>query len=88
LCRTKFLIFEPDKVPVLLVLQLKSILTFLFSSTFSIICHLSIAVPAAMPLVNPKSNPSLYLPMALGITFPFNITLGMPLYMALIMATG
>ncbi len=47
-----------------------------------------IAVPAAMQLVNPKSNPSLYLPMALGITFPFNITLGMPLYMAVIMATG
>jgi hypothetical protein len=46
-----------------------------------------IAVPAAMQLVNPKSNPSLYLPMALGITFPFNITLGMPLYMAVIMAT-
>ncbi len=47
-----------------------------------------IAVPAAMQLVNPKSNPSLYLPMALRITFPFNITLGMPLYMAVIMATG
>lgn len=47
-----------------------------------------IAVPAAMRLVNPKSNPSLYLPMALGITFPFNITLGMPLYMAVVMATG
>jgi hypothetical protein len=47
-----------------------------------------IAVPAAMQLVNPKSNPSLYLPMALGITFPFNITLGMPLYMSVIMATG
>ena len=47
-----------------------------------------IAVPAAMRLVNPKSNPSLYLPMALGITFPFNITLGMPLYMAVIQATG
>jgi hypothetical protein len=40
-----------------------------------------IAVPAAMQLAAPKSNPSLYLPMALAITFPFNITLGMPLYM-------
>ena len=43
-----------------------------------------IAVPAAMRLVNPKSSPSLYLPMALGVTFPFNITLGMPLYMYVI----
>ncbi|NNK80589.1 MAG: sodium-dependent bicarbonate transport family permease, partial [Flavobacteriales bacterium] len=43
-----------------------------------------IAVPAAMKLAAPKANPSLYLPMALAITFPFNITLGMPLYMYLI----
>ena len=40
-----------------------------------------IAVPAAMRIVAPKANPSLYLPMALAITFPFNITLGMPIYM-------
>lgn len=40
-----------------------------------------IAVPAAMKLAAPKANPSLYLPMALAITFPFNITLGMPLYL-------
>jgi len=38
-------------------------------------------VPAAMRLAAPKANPSLYLPMALAITFPFNITLGMPLYL-------
>lgn len=43
-----------------------------------------IAVPAAMRLVAPKANPSLYLPMALAITFPFNITLGMPLYLGII----
>ncbi|MEE4292212.1 MAG: sodium-dependent bicarbonate transport family permease [Cycloclasticus sp.] len=43
-----------------------------------------IAVPAAMKLAAPKANPSLYVPMALAITFPFNITLGMPLYMAVI----
>lgn len=43
-----------------------------------------IAVPAAMQLAAPKANPSLYLPMALAITFPFNITLGMPLYMGLV----
>ena len=43
-----------------------------------------IAVPAAMRIAVPKANPSLYLPMALAITFPFNITLGMPLYMYVI----
>jgi hypothetical protein len=43
-----------------------------------------IAVPAAMRIAAPKANPSLYLPMALAITFPFNITLGMPLYMYII----
>ncbi|MDB9720833.1 sodium-dependent bicarbonate transport family permease [Winogradskyella sp.] len=43
-----------------------------------------IAVPAAMRLAAPKANPSLYLPMALAITFPFNITLGMPLYLFII----
>lgn len=40
-----------------------------------------IAVPAAMRMAAPKADPGLYVPMALGITFPFNITLGMPLYM-------
>ena len=39
-----------------------------------------IAVPAAMRLAAPKADPGLYIPMALGLTFPFNITLGMPLY--------
>ncbi|PQJ30602.1 sodium-dependent bicarbonate transport family permease [Nonlabens arenilitoris] len=43
-----------------------------------------IAVPAAMKLAAPKANPSLYIPMALAITFPFNITLGMPLYLNVI----
>ncbi|TLP82614.1 sodium-dependent bicarbonate transport family permease [Maribacter sp. ACAM166] len=45
-----------------------------------------IAVPAAMKLAAPKANPSLYLPMALAITFPFNITLGMPLYLYIVNA--
>lgn len=43
-----------------------------------------IAVPAAMKLAAPEANEGLYLPMALAITFPFNITFGMPLYMYLI----
>lgn len=44
-----------------------------------------IAVPAAMRLIAPKANPGLYITMALGVTFPFNITLGMPLFYYLIM---
>ena len=43
-----------------------------------------IAVPAAMKIAAPKANPSLYIPMALAITFPFNITLGIPLYLYII----
>ncbi|PWL40191.1 sodium-dependent bicarbonate transport family permease [Flagellimonas aquimarina] len=43
-----------------------------------------IAVPAAMRIAAPKANPSLYVPMALAFTFPFNITLGMPLYLFII----
>lgn len=39
-----------------------------------------IAVPAAMKVTVPKSNPGIYLPMALAITFPINITIGLPLY--------
>ena len=40
-----------------------------------------IAVPAAMKIAIPKANPGLYLPMALAVTFPLNITFGMPLYL-------
>lgn len=43
-----------------------------------------IAVPAAMKLAAPKADPGLFIPMALGVTFPFNITLGMPIYLALV----
>jgi hypothetical protein len=39
-----------------------------------------IAVPAAMKISVPKANPGLYLPMALAVTFPMNITIGMPLF--------
>lgn len=39
-----------------------------------------IAVPAAMKIAVPKANPGLYLPMALAVTFPFNITIGFPIY--------
>jgi hypothetical protein len=43
-----------------------------------------IAVPAAMKLAAPKADPGLFIPMALGLTFPFNITIGMPLYYMII----
>ncbi|HKL14227.1 MAG TPA: sodium-dependent bicarbonate transport family permease [Balneolaceae bacterium] len=43
-----------------------------------------IAVPAAMRLAAPEANPSLYIPMALAITFPFNISIGFPLYLSVI----
>ncbi|GAA0312187.1 sodium-dependent bicarbonate transport family permease [Rhodovulum strictum] len=41
-----------------------------------------IAVPAAMRVALPEAKPSIYLTLALGITFPFNLTLGIPLYLA------
>ena len=43
-----------------------------------------IAVPAAMRITVPEANPSLYISMALGVTFPFNIIVGIPLYMTLV----
>lgn len=43
-----------------------------------------IAVPPAMRLAVPESNPSFYLTLALGITFPFNVVIGIPLYHALV----
>ncbi len=39
-----------------------------------------IAVPAAMRLALPESNPSTYLPMSLALTFPFNLLIGIPVY--------
>jgi len=39
-----------------------------------------IAVPAVLRQAIPEANPSLYFGMSLGLTFPFNILLGIPLY--------
>ena len=39
-----------------------------------------IAVPAAMRQAVPNADPGIYLPMALGMTFPFNIIVGLPIY--------
>ncbi|MGB0410204.1 MAG: sodium-dependent bicarbonate transport family permease [Pikeienuella sp.] len=41
-----------------------------------------IAVPAAMRVALPEANPAVYLTLSLGITFPFNLTIGVPLYVA------
>jgi hypothetical protein len=46
-----------------------------------------IAVPAAMRVALPQANPSIYLTLSLGVTFPFNLTLGLPLYVAIARAT-
>jgi hypothetical protein len=40
-----------------------------------------IAVPAAMRIALPEAEPGIYLTMSLGVTFPFNLTLGLPLYL-------
>ena len=41
-----------------------------------------IAAPAAIRISLPEANPTLYLTSSLAITFPFNITLGIPIYLA------
>ncbi len=46
-----------------------------------------IAVPAAMKISVPKANPGLFLPMALAVTFPVNITIGMPIYLMVVQNT-
>lgn len=43
-----------------------------------------IAVPAAMRIALPEANPSLSLAASLGVTFPFNVVVGIPLYHALV----
>jgi hypothetical protein len=40
-----------------------------------------IAVPAAMRLALPEAQPSIYLTLSLAVTFPFNLTLGIPFYL-------
>lgn len=45
-----------------------------------------IAVPAAMRMAVPQANMSILLPMSLGVTFTFNIAIGIPLYYFIIQA--
>ena len=40
-----------------------------------------IAVPAAMKIALPKAEAGIYLTLSLGVTFPFNITMGLPIYL-------
>jgi uncharacterized protein len=47
-----------------------------------------IAVPAAMRVALPEANPSIYLTLSLGVTFPINITIGIPIYVAAALALG
>ena len=42
-----------------------------------------IAAPAAIRISLPEANPTLYLTASLAITFPFNITLGIPIFLEL-----
>lgn len=53
------------------------------SLLFSVLCASAsyIAVPAAMRLTVPEANPSFYVSCALAVTFPFNIIIGIPLYL-------
>jgi uncharacterized protein len=57
---------------------------------FAVLCASAsyIAVPAAMRMTVPEANPSLYVSMALAITFPFNIIVGIPLYLQAIKLLG
>lgn len=53
---------------------------------FAVLCASAsyIAVPAAMRMTVPEANPSLYVSSALAVTFPFNIIVGIPLYLYVI----
>lgn len=52
---------------------------------FMVLCASAsyIAVPAAMRMTVPQANPSLYISSALAVTFPFNVVVGIPIYMAM-----
>jgi hypothetical protein len=53
---------------------------------FCVLCASAsyIAVPAAMRLALPEASPGIYVTMSLAITFPFNVALGLPLYLGAI----
>jgi len=47
-----------------------------------------IAVPAAMRIAAPDTRPELYLSLSLGMTFPFNLLVGLPVYVQLAQLSG
>jgi hypothetical protein len=47
-----------------------------------------IAAPTAMRIAVPQANPSLSIGVALGVTFPFNVLVGIPIYVAAARALG
>jgi uncharacterized protein len=53
---------------------------------FTVLCASAsyIAVPAALRLALPEANPGVYVTMSLALTFPFNVAIGIPLYMGAI----
>jgi hypothetical protein len=55
------------------------------TTLFAVLCASAsyIAVPAAMKVALPKANPAYSLTLSLGITFPFNVVFGIPLYWSL-----
>jgi len=42
-----------------------------------------IAAPAAVRIALPQASPGIYLTMALGVTFPFNLAIGIPIFLKL-----
>lgn len=53
--------------------------TFLLATLFASASY--IAAPAAMRIAVPEANPALSIGASLGMTFPFNIFLGIPIYL-------
>jgi uncharacterized protein len=64
------------------VLQLELGDAFLLTTLFASASY--IAVPAAMRMAVPEASMSIMLPMALGVTFTFNISLGIPIYFSVL----
>jgi hypothetical protein len=55
------------------------------ATVFAVICSSAsyIAAPAAVRASLPEANPGYYVTTSLGITFPFNLVFGIPLYYAM-----
>jgi len=67
-------------LPLCLVLGLDAAEAFMFVTLSASASY--IAVPAALKIALPEANPALYLTLPLGLTFPFNVAIGIPIYYA------